>query len=61
MATKTYRTIFLDQELDTLIQEQAALESSSISKLIRVAIERYLDLKRANMEEYRGTPMDNSQ
>lgn len=54
MATKTYRTIFLDQELDTLIQEQASLESSSISKLIRVAIERYLDLKRANMEECSG-------
>ncbi|WP_084591012.1 CopG family transcriptional regulator [Desulfonatronovibrio magnus] len=40
--TKTYRAIYLSPELDDRIVKKAEEEKLSASKLIRVAVEKYL-------------------
>ena len=42
MASKTYRSFYLNEYLDEKLVEHAASKSISVSKLIREAVENYL-------------------
>lgn len=41
MAKKTFRTIYLNDELDSLLVKQAEKHQSSVSRLVRIAVERH--------------------
>jgi hypothetical protein len=51
MTTKTFRTIYLSESLDSRILMRATQEGTSISKLVRSSLEKYLDAS--------GGPCDN--
>jgi len=42
VATKTFRTIYISKNLDELLIELAKREQSSASRIIRIALEKYL-------------------
>lgn len=42
MATKTFRTIYLSDDLDERILKIAKQENSSVSKLVRVALQNHM-------------------
>lgn len=44
MATKTFRSIYLDSELDSQLLRRAQQEDSSASRLVRKAIENLLEV-----------------
>lgn len=41
MAQKTYRTFYLNDELDRLLVKQAEKHQSSVSRLVRLAVEQH--------------------
>ena len=43
MATKTFRTIYLSDDLDERILKIAKQENSSVSKLVRVALQHHME------------------
>lgn len=45
MAKKTFRTIYLSDELEEILQKQAEKEQSSVSRLVRIALQKHLKTK----------------
>jgi hypothetical protein len=42
MALKSFRTIYIHQDLDSRLIQRAQEEQSSVSRLVRIALERHL-------------------
>jgi predicted transcriptional regulator len=49
MATKTFRSIYLDTELDDQLLSRAQQEDSSASRLVRKALEEFLKVNGVGM------------
>jgi predicted transcriptional regulator len=58
MAKKTFRTIYINDELEELLQKRAEEEQSSISRLVRIALQKHLSAGTVKTEELRA---DNNQ
>jgi hypothetical protein len=43
VALKNFRTIYLNEALDFRLKKQAEQEQSSVSRLVRIALERHLN------------------
>ena len=43
MATKTFRTVYLNEDLDKRLLKMAAAKQSSASKVVRLALEQLLE------------------
>ena len=43
MATKTFRTVYLNEDLDKRLLKMAAAKQSSASKVVRLALEELLE------------------
>ena len=42
---KTFRTVYLSQDLERRLQKLADSEESSVSRMVRIALKRYLEAK----------------
>ena len=58
MATKTFRSIYLDSELDSQLLRRAQQEDSSASRLVRNAIENLLEVSGMEINEARTNKCD---
>jgi len=55
MATKTFRTVYLNEDLDERLMKMAESKKSSISGLARLAVVQFLETRNKKMER-RHTP-----